>query len=374
MSLNLPPTPGHPNKLPFTGILTRVDTPSDNPPGGSNGKRIVLTRMAAQNALPSLLGMAVDYLPSLDGHDPTVKIGVIDSAEIHDTKILISGILYASDFPAAVAYLKSKTGELGFSFEASAVEVTDDQADPLIIESCVFTGAAILRKDKAAYQSTSFSAARAARTMDMKADPHLLTGKLSADSAGDSISTRVAPFVSNLMASATALRKAGIGADPALGHCIIIEALANDLEKSAQAGVLPEKFDVVQWLKNRSSNADCDDDSSEPASSDGDQISSSQVRAKKQTLTEHEESMVLRNLRVAAQPLVRSGKLPMRKTKTGLDASVKQVAGHPIDARMLAALSIEPRSLDEWDRLLADQPVAQRLELKVSLRQRNLIA
>src|ERR1700676_3664655 len=34
MSVELPQTPGHPNKRPFSGILTKVDQPSDGPPGG----------------------------------------------------------------------------------------------------------------------------------------------------------------------------------------------------------------------------------------------------------------------------------------------------------------------------------------------------
>ena len=52
MSLNVPETPGHPNKLPFKGILTRIDEPSDAAPDGSNGKRVLLTRAAAEAPSP----------------------------------------------------------------------------------------------------------------------------------------------------------------------------------------------------------------------------------------------------------------------------------------------------------------------------------
>jgi hypothetical protein len=55
------PTNGHPNKMPFSGVLTKLDQPSDTAPSGSGGKRIVLTKRAAEAALDTLLGMAVDF-------------------------------------------------------------------------------------------------------------------------------------------------------------------------------------------------------------------------------------------------------------------------------------------------------------------------
>src|SRR5690606_33803993 len=49
----------HPNQVPFKGVLTKLDEPSDNPLNGSNGKRVVIPKGVAEEALPSLLGMAV---------------------------------------------------------------------------------------------------------------------------------------------------------------------------------------------------------------------------------------------------------------------------------------------------------------------------
>jgi hypothetical protein len=69
--------------MPFSGVLTKLDQPSDGPPSGSGGKRIVLTKKAAEAALDTLLGMAVDFTPELDGHDPQAKIGVITGVEIN---------------------------------------------------------------------------------------------------------------------------------------------------------------------------------------------------------------------------------------------------------------------------------------------------
>ena len=68
--------------MPFSGVLTKLDEPSDYAPGGAAGKRIIVTADAAQKALESLLGMAVDFTPSFDGHDAKSKIGIITSADI----------------------------------------------------------------------------------------------------------------------------------------------------------------------------------------------------------------------------------------------------------------------------------------------------
>ena len=69
MAVTIPHVEGHPNRVPFEGVLTLVNTASDKAPSGARGHRVLLTREAAELALPSLLGMAVDYRPGWDGHD-----------------------------------------------------------------------------------------------------------------------------------------------------------------------------------------------------------------------------------------------------------------------------------------------------------------
>jgi len=61
MALNLPHVPAHPNRLPFQGVLTLVGVASQRSPTGARGHRVMLTRPASEEALPSLLGMALDY-------------------------------------------------------------------------------------------------------------------------------------------------------------------------------------------------------------------------------------------------------------------------------------------------------------------------
>ena len=82
MALEMPEVEGHPNRLAFHGMLTLVGIASQRPPSGARGHRVMLTRKATETALPSLLGMALDYAPALDSHDARRKIGIITEAEI----------------------------------------------------------------------------------------------------------------------------------------------------------------------------------------------------------------------------------------------------------------------------------------------------
>ena len=73
MALELPQVAGHPNRLPFRGVLTLVGLASQHSPAGARGHRVALGYSATEAALPSLLGMALDYSLTMDGHDARRK-------------------------------------------------------------------------------------------------------------------------------------------------------------------------------------------------------------------------------------------------------------------------------------------------------------
>jgi hypothetical protein len=158
MAIEIPEVAGHPNREPFHGVLTLIDTPSDKPPAGARGHRVILTRASAEAALPSLLGMALDYSPSLDRHDARRKIGVITRAEIVGHNLELAGYLFAKDFPEIVSEIarakRPGNGALGMSYEIADARVADLRATTWTLTSVTFTGAAILRRDKAAYHNT----------------------------------------------------------------------------------------------------------------------------------------------------------------------------------------------------------------------------
>src|ERR1700733_14887754 len=119
MAVEFPVVHGHPNRLPFEGVLTLVDVASDKAPSGAKGHRVVLTREAAETALPSLLGMAVDYKAGWDGHDARQKCGIITAAEVDGRKLTVAGYLFARDFPEMEAKIQAEGAgsAMGMSYE-----------------------------------------------------------------------------------------------------------------------------------------------------------------------------------------------------------------------------------------------------------------
>jgi hypothetical protein len=158
MAVAFPAVHGHPNRLPFEGVLTLVDVASDKAPSGARGHRVVLTRAAAEAALPSLLGMAVDYKAGWDGHDARQKCGIITTAELEARKLRVAGFIFAKDFPEIEQQMRSD-GAMGMSYELADAHVADMRAQVWTLTRATFTGAAILLRDKAAYQETSFRVA-----------------------------------------------------------------------------------------------------------------------------------------------------------------------------------------------------------------------
>ena len=171
MAIEMPEVEGHPNRVGFRGVLTMVDVASDRAPAGARGHRVILARRAAEAAIPSLLGMALDYAPSFDRHDIRRKVGLITRAEVVGRAIEVGGFLYGRDFPEVVeeiavsrepsairkgtaAEAQISRGKLGMSYEIAEAQIEDMKARVWVLNKVTFTGAAILRRDKAAYQGT----------------------------------------------------------------------------------------------------------------------------------------------------------------------------------------------------------------------------
>ncbi len=84
---------------------------------------------------------------------------MITRAEIAGRVIEVGGFLYAKDFPEIVAEI-GRPGSvggragLGMSYEIADALVEDIKASVWVLNRVTFTGAAVLRRDKAAYFST----------------------------------------------------------------------------------------------------------------------------------------------------------------------------------------------------------------------------
>lgn len=278
MALEVPTVEGHPNRMPFRGVLTRLDQPSDAPPGGSGGKCTVLPTHVAEAALPSLLGMAVDFTPGFEGHDRQSKIGLITGAEIVGDAVEIEGFFYAKDFPDECRQIKAEKGALGFSYELDA-RIRDQDADPWVIDYCVFTGAAVLYKHLAAYTTTSL-AAQAEQELEMTKEELLaalaeankplaaavetLTGKVAELEAGRGASLagpivdQVKPHVDALNACAASMEAAGVGVDPKAGHAGVIRRVAAHMAAEAVSGKVPHVYRDHDYLPDARVEAGAD--------------------------------------------------------------------------------------------------------------------
>lgn len=261
MAIAMPEVEDHPNRMPFSGVLVKLDEPSTAAPHGSKGKRIVMTAEAAERNLSSLMGMAVDFTDNFDGHDAQRKIGVITAATIEGSDLHIEGFIYAADFPEEAATIKRDKSILGFSFEAQQIHVESLDGDPLVITDCVFTGAAILKKLKAAYTTTSLAAAAAGEIEMTKeefqeafaAATKPLTEELAALKAGQTkidekieagreLMAKVTPHAEMLRKAADGMEAKGIGTDPRNGHVAVLRQMADGMEASALTGTLPQSY------------------------------------------------------------------------------------------------------------------------------------
>jgi len=277
MSLQMPDVEDHPNRMPFSGILTRIDEPSDAPPNGSTGKRTLIPKAVAERAIPTLLGMAIDYTKDFDGHDKKSKIGVITEARVEGNAVYIAGFLYSNDFPEECARIKAEKNLLGFSYECLAA-ISDTDADPWVIDHCVFTGAAVLYKHLAAYTTTSL-AAQAEQELEMTkeemqallgdmlkpiaASVTALTDKVTdleakGASLGGPIIDQVKPHVDALNAAADAMEKAGVGTDAKAGHAGVIRRVAAHLAAEAVSGKVPNVYRDHDYLPDARVEASAD--------------------------------------------------------------------------------------------------------------------
>ncbi len=194
----------------------------------------------AEAALDSLLGMAVDFTPNFDGHDRQNKIGLITGANVVGDAVEIEGFFYAKDFPEECKRIRTEKGALGFSFEADA-RIQDVDADIWVIEHCVFTGAAVLYKDLAAYTTTSL-AAKAEQDIEMLTEEMMKTLLASAISAAI---TPLAASIEKQGADLAAVQKtieAGIGTHSENGHVRHMRNIAAHMCAAAVGGNVPNIY------------------------------------------------------------------------------------------------------------------------------------
>lgn len=388
MSLDIPTVQNHPNRMPFSGVLTRVGVPSDKAPHGSSGKRVLLTAEAAQNAIPSLLGMGVDLTADLDGHDAQKKVGVITAARLEGDALMIEGFIYAADFPKEALSIHVKQAELGFSFEAQNLAVESIDTDPLVVKSCVFTGAAILMKDAAAYQTTSLAAAAAKdheMTKEMQdaiaAAVATAIGPVTEKLAGlDKLAAqvedlkknpprieantvtidKVEPHAKALEAAAMSCEAAGVGLHATRGHVAVMRRMAGHMRAEAAQGKIPHEYNDGHSYWASAEQLQAAAAASAPKVEDSEQFKklASDLAAAQQQI---------KDLKAAADT---AKPAPERKTLPPLVSSVLAKAGIGMpEGDQKLSVGVINAALDK----VAGLSFGQRAEVKLSLQRAGLL-
>lgn len=373
MALELPDVADHPNRMPFSGVLVKLDEPSDAAPHGSKGKKIVMSAAAAEAALPSLLGMGVNITEDFDGHDAQQKIGVITAANIEGSDLRIEGFFYAADFPEEAAFIKDNKDDLGFSFEAQQIFVQNLDVAPLVITACVFTGASCLLKTKAAFTTTSLAAAAAGDIEMTKEELEAIlasalapvTAKITALEEGQTkisdelqasaeVRAKVEPFADRLDEMAAQMEGEGIGADRRSGHARLLRDMGASMRAEAAQGRMPASYYSGMY-------AAAEDGKADPAAA---------LAAAVEAITKPlmEEIGTMKTKLADGIAAAREGaKEPERKTLPPAITQLLAKAGvtEPEDGKKM--------SVADLDKVLAGSSMSERLRLKAAFGQAGLI-
>lgn len=201
----------HPNIMRFQGVLLRLNEPSTKAPNGSDGHRILVTSSTAKKNLHTLIGMGLNYAPSLKEHAQRRKVGVITGAQIKGNELWVTADIWKHDFPEAERDLK-RPG-LGMSMEINQVDVKDKGAPIWELSDFCFLGATILEKNAAAYNKTLAIAAKAEERKNMadkviKKVDGVKVYQMAASAAVKEVMNELRPIIQGLQASNAELAKA----------------------------------------------------------------------------------------------------------------------------------------------------------------------
>lgn len=139
----------------FEGCLCLVDVVSDAAPKFVLEHKVILTRAAAEAALPELAGMEIGNNDSWSGHAGKTVRGLVTAARIEGNELIVSGDVLLSAGPEWMrgSWLE---GNLGMSFELSSAHVADMSAPVWTFTKANFSGGAVLKKELAAWRETWF--------------------------------------------------------------------------------------------------------------------------------------------------------------------------------------------------------------------------
>jgi hypothetical protein len=155
------------NKIPFTGILFRMDEPSESSPSKGSDYPLFISRTVAEpliQAIASSGGLPIDVDDTLSKHSNPNIAGVMTNAEIQGSNFVVHGHLFPWSQKEKVGLILANQKHLGMSMNALANGVVIDRGGRKVFEirDLELLGANVLFKDRATYQKTNFEAQIAA--------------------------------------------------------------------------------------------------------------------------------------------------------------------------------------------------------------------
>jgi hypothetical protein len=149
------------NRHPVSGVLFRIDEPSEAVPSKGPGLPLYIPQDVAASILNNVSGLPLDAADNLSEHADENITGVMLSAEIQEKDFVVHGFLFEASRPDKVEAIAANRDTLGMSMTADAwgheAEVSGRKV--FWVDSIDLKGANILYSDRATYQQTRLIAA-----------------------------------------------------------------------------------------------------------------------------------------------------------------------------------------------------------------------
>lgn len=144
------------NRAPITGVLFRVDEPSEAVPAKGPGMPLYVPKEVAASILNTVAGLPLDAHDNLSQHADEEIAGVMLSAELKDQDFVVHGYLWPGSKSSKVSKIVANQERLGMSMTADAWghEAEVDGQKVFWVDDIELGGANILFSDCATYQKT----------------------------------------------------------------------------------------------------------------------------------------------------------------------------------------------------------------------------
>lgn len=144
------------NRAPITGVLFRVDEPSEAIPAKGPGMPLYVPQDVAASIVNTVAGLPLDAHDNLSQHADEEIAGVMLSAELKDQDFIVHGYLWPGSKSSKVRKIVANQERLGMSMTADAWghEAEVDGQKVFWVDDIELGGANILFSDCATYQKT----------------------------------------------------------------------------------------------------------------------------------------------------------------------------------------------------------------------------